>query len=144
MDLRVSFPPSPFATLEGFPWLPRLLAKARALLAGTNGEYTYPCPMDRQFLAFFRLDAEALLSELRHGANDAAMVEFIRARMEPRDEQAIEAFRTYLLLTPPAPGASLEAFLAARDEVAPDRLEVDTWAKLSVVEEGHAWPLMHA
>lgn len=38
-------------TLGGYPWLPRMIDKARAARAGSLGPYfRYPCPMDRRAL----------------------------------------------------------------------------------------------
>jgi len=45
-DLTQSPPRSPRVRLGGFAHLPRLIDKARATLAGTNGEYNYDCGMD--------------------------------------------------------------------------------------------------
>lgn len=60
-DLTKQVPRSPFDELEGFAWLPRMIDKARATFAGTNGDYTpFPCPGDKQFLRYFGIDAGEL------------------------------------------------------------------------------------
>ena len=46
MDLRRRFPRSMRVILEGYAHLARMIDKCRAVLAGTEGEYVYPCPMD--------------------------------------------------------------------------------------------------
>jgi hypothetical protein len=43
------------ATLAGYPWLPRMIDKARARLAGTLGGMVHPCPVDRRCLARLRV-----------------------------------------------------------------------------------------
>ncbi len=44
--------------LCGFPWLPRLIDKARSESAGTlGGYYKYPCPIDSQCLALLSITA---------------------------------------------------------------------------------------
>ncbi|MDE3036213.1 MAG: DUF5069 domain-containing protein, partial [Nitrospirota bacterium] len=58
MDLRTQFPRSPKDKMAGYVHLPRMLDKCRATLAGTQGEYIYPCPMDQLLLAFAGIAAE--------------------------------------------------------------------------------------
>ena len=58
-DLTKQAPRSPRVRLGGFVLLPRILDKARASLAGKNGEYNYNCPLDQRFLGFVNVDAEA-------------------------------------------------------------------------------------
>ncbi len=47
-DLRQGEPRAPEETLGGFSLAARALDKCRASLAGTNGDYTFNCPMARQ------------------------------------------------------------------------------------------------
>ncbi|MBI5777374.1 MAG: DUF5069 domain-containing protein, partial [Nitrospirae bacterium] len=44
MDLRKNYPRSPREKLAGYVHLPRMIDKCRASLAGTEGDYIYPCP----------------------------------------------------------------------------------------------------
>ena len=53
-DLTQRPPRSPRTRLGGFAILPRMLDKGRAIIAGTNGEYKYACPLDQRFLDFRR------------------------------------------------------------------------------------------
>ena len=50
MDLRTTFPRSMKTRLGGYVHLARMIDKCRAVLAGTEGEYIYPCPMDDRLL----------------------------------------------------------------------------------------------
>ena len=45
-DLTTEAPRGLDAELEGYAWLPRMLDKARARLAGTAGSYLFGCPVD--------------------------------------------------------------------------------------------------
>jgi hypothetical protein len=46
------------ATLASYPWLPRMIDKARASAAGTLGSYyRYPCPIDAACLDLLGIDA---------------------------------------------------------------------------------------
>jgi hypothetical protein len=56
------------AKLDGYPWLPRMIDKARASRAGTLGPYyRYPCPIDAACLDLLGIDADTF----RHIANRA-------------------------------------------------------------------------
>ncbi len=44
-DLTVKVPRGLYAELEGYAWLPRMLDKGRATLAGTAGGYPFGCPL---------------------------------------------------------------------------------------------------
>jgi hypothetical protein len=58
------------AELAGYPWLPRMIDKARAAQAGTLGPYyRYPCPIDAACLDLLGLDASTFL-EISHAANN--------------------------------------------------------------------------
>lgn len=59
--------PSPRDALDGVVWLPRLLAKARALQAEQlpqeyAARFCDPSGVDGQFLAYFKLDRETIVS----------------------------------------------------------------------------------
>ena len=52
MNLRKSFPRSMRWKMEGYVHLARMIDKCRAVLAGTEEEYIYPCPMDFRLMEF--------------------------------------------------------------------------------------------
>lgn len=63
-------PRSPRVRLGGYTILPRLLDKARATLAGTQGEYVYDSLNDRRFFSFTGIKPESLLAQVKTGAGD--------------------------------------------------------------------------
>ncbi|MFZ4764322.1 MAG: DUF5069 domain-containing protein [Roseimicrobium sp.] len=63
-------PRSPRVRLGGYTILPRLLDKARALIAGTAGEYRYNNPNDGHFFRFTGLTPDALLAQVKTGVGD--------------------------------------------------------------------------
>ncbi len=67
-------PRSPRVRLGGYTILPRLLDKARAVIAGTAGEYKYNNPNDGHFFRFTGLAPNALLAQVKTGAADWAML----------------------------------------------------------------------
>jgi quercetin dioxygenase-like cupin family protein len=82
--------------LEGYAWIPRMLDKARATLAGTAGGYQFGCPVDHTCMARLGVSPElvldlaaahsddhAVLAELRrHGIPDARDAWFDGAAVE--------------------------------------------------------------
>lgn len=83
-DLTRHPPRSPRVRLGGFVHLPRLLDKARAVAAGRQGDYVFPCPLDQRFFAFTGLDADAFLAEVRTGKSDTEMLAWVRERLNPQ------------------------------------------------------------
>ena len=67
MDLRTAFPRSMKTRLAGYVHLARMIDKCRAVLAGTEGEYIYPCPMDERLLDYAGITAEQLARRERAG-----------------------------------------------------------------------------
>jgi hypothetical protein len=76
-DLTKGFPRSPRETLGGYVVAARTLDKCRAVLASTNGEYHFDCPLDQQFLGFTGITADAFKDFVATGATDAEVSEWI-------------------------------------------------------------------
>lgn len=66
------------ATLGGYPWLPRMIDKARAARAGTLGSYVHPCPVDRTCLASMWLDFDAFSAVIARTRTDAEVLGELR------------------------------------------------------------------
>jgi quercetin dioxygenase-like cupin family protein len=95
-DLAAEAPRGLDAQLEGYAWLPRMLDKARAALAGTAGDYLFGCPVDHTCMARLGIMPELVLDlAARHG-DDHAVLDALRARGIPSaaeawfDAQAVE------------------------------------------------------
>ncbi len=69
--------PAPMkATLNGYPWLPRMIDKARASHAGTLGTYyRYPCPIDRACLELLGIDADTFRDIANEAVDDQAVID---------------------------------------------------------------------
>lgn len=79
------FPPrSPRTKLGGFAHFPRLIDKARAVVAGTNGDYHYNCPFDQQFFAFTGINHEKFLAEVKAGKSDSELLAYVQSNMQPK------------------------------------------------------------
>jgi quercetin dioxygenase-like cupin family protein len=95
-DLSMETPRGLDAELEGYAWLPRMLDKARATLAGTSGSYLFGCPIDHTCMARLGITPELVLDlAARHG-DDHAVLDALRAHGIPSaaeawfDGQAVE------------------------------------------------------
>ena len=77
-DLRKQEPRAPEAELAGYPLAARCLDKCRAALVGWAGDYTYACPLDRQFLDGAGIDPEELKRFVATGASDEEVAHWIQ------------------------------------------------------------------
>lgn len=83
-DLRNAEPRSPHEELGGEPHAARTLDKARATLAGINGEFKFGCPMDQHFFEETGIAMQEFEDFVATGADDAAVGEWIRERVSTR------------------------------------------------------------
>jgi hypothetical protein len=113
-DLTQHPPRSPRVRLGGFAHLPRLLDKARAAAAGTNGLYEYGAMMDRHFFAFAGINAAAFLEAVKTGKSDGEMLHWVMAQLNPqRTPSEISQWSSWLESLGPG-SASGHAWLAER------------------------------
>jgi hypothetical protein len=75
-DLAHEDPAPMEAKLDGYPWLPRMIDKARASHAGTLGTYyRYPCPIDRACLELLGVDADEFRVIANAAVDDRTVIE---------------------------------------------------------------------
>lgn len=93
-DLTEHPPRSPRVRLGGYTILPRVLDKARATLAGTNGDYRFNNPLDNVLFAFAGVTADAFLAQVKTGAGDFDMLQWFnaQARKAPHEIAAWSAW----------------------------------------------------
>jgi mannose-6-phosphate isomerase-like protein (cupin superfamily) len=87
-DLRVIDPHPLDCELDGYAWLPRMLDKARATLAGTQGDYQFGCPVDHTCMAHLRVTPELILDLAGRFADDRDVLAALRARGIPSAHDA--------------------------------------------------------
>ena len=78
MDLREQFPRSMRVILADYAHLARMIDKCRAVLAGTEGEYIYPCPMDERLLDFAGITSEQFTAAVKANPTDEGVVTWFR------------------------------------------------------------------
>jgi len=89
LDLTKEFPRSPRETLAGYVVAGRMLDKCRAVVAGTNGEYHFDCPLDNFFLGFAEITAEDFKNHVATGASDEEVAEWIKQNAKERPQREI-------------------------------------------------------
>ena len=94
IDLTQRPPRSPRVRLGGYTILPRVLDKARATLASTNGEYRFNNPLDTVLFGFTGVSAEEFLAQVKAGVGDFEMLQWLnaKARKAPHEIAAWSAW----------------------------------------------------
>jgi len=139
MDLRKSFPRSPREKLAGYVHLPRMLDKCRATLAGTPGDYIYPCPMDQRLLDFAGITGEQF-SKAVAGKNDATVAEWFKKTAKPHNANEIELWNQMFLTVGPDTDEKRAYFRQQIDAIDPTRTDLTAWADLLDLDEKRPVP----
>ncbi|GAB1721981.1 MAG: DUF5069 domain-containing protein [Nitrospira sp. CR1.1] len=140
MDLRTTFPRSMKTRLAGYAHLARMIDKCRAVLAGTEGEYIYPCPMDERLLDYAGITADQFTAAVQANVTDDGVAEWVRRTATPHDQVELEAWNSTLLERGPSSPESAEKFKTYRDAVDPTRTDITAWSDLQDLEEGRSVP----
>ncbi|WP_447603717.1 DUF5069 domain-containing protein [Nitrospira sp. Nam80] len=117
-----------------------MLDKCRATLIGTQGDYIYPCPMDRLLLDFTGITAEQLTEAAKRASSDEKLVEWFSKTAHPRSEAEVAEFNQRLLSHAPDTPEKLASFKKTRDTIDASRTDITTWADLLDLEEERAVP----
>jgi len=126
--------------LEGYVHLARMIDKCRAVLAGTEGEYIYPCPMDERLLEFVGITSDQFTSAVKTNPTDAGVAAWFRQTATPHPMAELDEWNQRLLARGPSSPASLEKFRKYRDAVDPSRTDLTAWSDLQDLEEGRDVP----
>lgn len=128
-DLTKRPPRSPRVRLGGYVILPRMLDKGRAVLAGTQGEFHYNCPLDQHFTRFAGIDAEALKEQLKAGKGDGEILAWIEEnaanKRTPWEIQQWSAYQDHR--GPDGDVGTLEYFTKLVSASSTTRSDVNTW-----------------
>jgi hypothetical protein len=108
-----------------------MLDKGRALIAGTQGEYKYACPLDQRFLEFAGIDPEALKQQLADGKADSEILDWINANSKNKPNQAeIVAWSTWQEQRVPSDPDTRAYFNNLHQKAAAHRSDISTWFDL--------------
>ena len=139
MDLRKNYPRSPREKLAGYVHLPRMIDKCRASLAGTKGDYIYPCPMDHRLLDFVGI-TEKQLSKAVSEKDDAAVAEWFQKTAKHHSHAEIEQWNEKFLTRGPDTDEKIDYFKQQRDAIDPTRTDITSWADLLDLDEKRSVP----
>jgi hypothetical protein len=126
--------------LAGYVHLARMIDKCRAVLAGTEGEYIYPCPMDDRLLEFTGITADQFTDAVKAHPTDDGVAEWLRRTATLHDTAELETWNSRLLDRGPSSPESAAKFKKYRDAVDPSRTDIKTWSDLQDLEEGRPVP----
>jgi hypothetical protein len=127
-DLTKYPPRSPRTRIGGFVHLARMIDKARATVAGTNGEYHYDCPMDQRFFEFTGVKAADFLLEVKAGKGDGELLDWVVAHLQPkRTDAEIVAWSAWYEQRVPTGVDGREFFNGVHKKNAPKREDIATW-----------------
>ena len=127
-DLTRHPPRSPRTRLGGFVHFPRLIDKARATVAGTNGDFHYDCPVDHHFWAFTGIKPAAFMQAIKSGQGDGELLAYVLANAKPkRNGSEIAAWSTWFENRAPSGVDGREFFNGVHKKNAPQRDDIGTW-----------------
>lgn len=126
--------------LEGHVHLARMIDKCRAVLAGTEGEYLYPCPMDERLMEFVDITADQFTAAVASNQTDDGVVEWFRKTVKPHPVAELEAWNRMMLNRGPSTPKKQDYFNKLRNAVDPARTDITAWADLQDLEEGRPVP----
>lgn len=139
MDLTKTFPRSVHERLFGVVQLARTIDKGKALAHGNIGDYHYNCPMDQAIFAFLGIDHQAFLNVIKNAKSDAEIEAYVKPFVEKKSREEIERWNREWVTSKPE-GESLTYFLQLRDQIAPGRSDVTSWADLLDLDEKREVP----
>ena len=131
-------------TLAGHAHLARMIDKCRAVLAGTQGEYIYPCPMDERLMEFAGITSDQFSDAVKANPTDEGVVAWFQLVAKPHSLRELEDWNRRLLLRGPSSPESMANFRKYRDAVDPSRTDLSAWADLQDLEEGRVVPRREA
>ena len=140
MDLRKTFPRSMNEKVEGYVHLARMIDKCRAVLAGTEGEYIYPCPMDERLMEFAGITADQFTAIVRANPSDDAIAQWFAQTAKTHPPAELDAWNRMMLTRGPSSPASMVRFKKYLDAIDPSRTDLTAWADLQDLEEGRTVP----
>jgi hypothetical protein len=126
--------------LEGYVHLARMIDKCRAVLAGTEGEYIYPCPMDERLMEFAGITADQFTAAVKANPSDGAVARWFTQVAKAHPPAELEAWNRMMLSRGPSSPQSMVKFKKYRDAVDPSRTDLTAWSDLQDLEEGRTVP----
>jgi len=128
------------AKLAGYVHAARMVDKCRAVLAGTQGEYIYPCPMDERLLEFAGVTSEQFTAAVKANPTDEGVEAWLRRTAKPHTPAELEEWNQKLLQRGPSSPESQARFDKYLKAIDPSRTDITAWSDLQDLEEGRTVP----
>ncbi len=126
--------------LGGYAHLARMIDKCRAVLAGTEGEYLYPCPMDERLLEFAGITSDQFTAAVKAHATDEGVMAWFQQHAQAHQPAELEDWNQRLLSRGPSSPESAVKFKKYLDAIDPLRTDLTAWSDLQDLEEGRIVP----
>jgi hypothetical protein len=126
--------------IAGHVHVARMIDKCRAVLAGTEGEYIYPCPMDERLMEFAGITAEQFTAAVKANPTDEGVAEWFQQAAKPHKPGELEGWNQKLLARGPSSPESAARFKKYLDAIDPSRTDLTAWSDLQDLEEGRTVP----
>lgn len=140
MDLTKTYPRSVHEKWLGIVQLGRALDKGKAKAHGNLGEYNYDCPMDNGVFDFLGMNGEEFLTVIKNAKSDAEIEAYAKQFVDKKTPGQIEQWNREWVTHGPESDESKTYFLELRNQVAPGRTDVTTWADLLDLDERRPVP----
>jgi hypothetical protein len=126
--------------IAGHVHVARMIDKCRAVLAGTQGEYIYPCPMDERLMEFAGITAEQFTAAVKTNTTDEGVAAWFQQAAKPHNPGELEGWNQKLLARGPSSPESAAKFKKYLDAIDPSRTDLTAWSDLQDLEEGRTVP----
>lgn len=121
--------------IEGYVHLARMIDKCRAVLAGTAGEYIYPCPMDDRLMEFAGIRVDQFTAAVKANPSDEAVAKWFTQKAKAHPPAELDTWNRMMLSRGPSTPKKQKYFNKLRDAVDPSRTDLTSWADLQDLEE---------
>ena len=126
--------------MNGYVHLARMIDKCRAVLAGTEGEYIYPCPMDERLMEFTGITADQFTASVKANPSDEAVADWFTRTAKAHAPAELDAWNRMMLTRGPSTPRKQASFNKLRNQIDPSRTDLTAWADLQDLEEGRTVP----
>ena len=126
--------------MAGYVHLARMIDKCRAVLAGTEGEYIYPCPMDDRLMEFTGITADQFTAAVKANPADDAVAKWFTQTVKAHPPAELDSWNRMMLSRGPSTLTKQKYFNTLRDAVDPSRTDFTAWADLQDLEEDRTVP----
>ena len=127
--------------MDGYVHLARMIDKCRAVVAGTEGEYIYPCPMDERLMEFAGITADQFTATVKANPSDDAVARWFIQAAKAHPPVQLEAWNRMMLSRGPSSPESMVRFKKYLDAIDPSRTDLTAWSDLQDLEEGRTVPI---